>query len=531
MNEVPSEPQQSEPAVIASHNAGLSRKQKSIFIATVLSVAIVAGAIGYGLYQNGSINAAGCVTKTFKSGAQDKCVGYAQKMLNGITKQYAGLTNNGAVLDKTTVKVTNKVDTATTNRLAAVRKYAGAATSGTTIVKDDWAAICDLARQAYRAYTADVRPSDVQAARDSYTKADCSSLAKVGASADDPAAPGPVDGASVDANSVATDTPAQDDLATPAEQAASPAANTQQPQNAAANLKIATWNIAGGAPENSKNAAAKNTYATKRSEGLASLAKSADVIALQESHITNFRKAITDKFTCAQLSCPLAGVDLSKAYAKEDATEKDGSLPASIPILWNKNRFTLKDHGVYTALKTGYRDASGDWVSLKWITWVKLEDNTTKKQFSVVNTHTVAGIEAMGKPKDTNTKKAAGQRLKTYAAHMDLLVSLVQYLQESGSPVFVTGDFNVNYRYDSLAANQYKDFPYKKFGKESLKSNYQLTNLQGIAATDGTQGTGTRLIDYIFSWDKGGVDYISNTIETNRYGSDHSPVLLSVKID
>ena len=531
MNEVSSEPQQSEPAVIASHNAGLSRKQKSIFIATVLSVAIVAGAIGYGLYQNGSINAAGCVTKTFKSGAQDKCVGYAQKMLNGITKQYAGLTNNGAVLDKTTVKVTDKVDTATTNRLAAVRKYAGATTSGTTIVKDDWAAICDLARQAYRAYTADVRPSDVQAARDSYTKADCSSLAKVSASADDPAAPGAVEGAAADANSVAIDSPAQDEETTNVPTQAQQDDNTEQIKNTAANLKIVTWNVAGGAPENVKSESTKKAFATERSEGLTALAKSADVIALQESHIINFRKAITDQFTCASASCPLAGVDLTKAYPKEDATKEGGSLPASIPILWNKNRFTLKDQGVYTALKTGYKDASGDWVSLKWITWVKLEDKTTNKQFAVINTHTVAGVEAGGMPKSTSTKKAAGQRLKTYAAHMDLLLSLVQYLQESGTPVFVAGDFNVNYRYDSLAANQYKSFPYKKLATASLKSNYQLTSLQGVADTIGSQGMGNRLIDYVFAWDKGGVGVVSNSVGSNRYGSDHSPVTVSLKID
>lgn len=530
MNKEPLEVQSAEPAIIASHNAGLSRKQKSIFTVALLSVAIVAGAIGYGLYQNGSINAAGCVTKTYKSGAQDKCVGYAQKMLNGITKQYTGLTNNGTTLDKTTVKVTEKVDAVTTNRLAVVRKYAGVATSGTTIVKEDWGAICNLARQAYRAYTADVRPGEVQAARDAYTKADCSSMAKANALVDDPAAPEPEAGLKTDTNSLAVDTPPQDDANQPGETGSVPD-GTLPAQNGVANLKIATWNIAGGAPENVKNTAAKTAFVAKRSEGLAALAKSADIIALQESHISDFRKAIASKITCAQASCPLAGVDLTKAYPKEDAMKENGSLPASIPILWNKNRFTLKDQGVYTALKTGYKDASGDWVSLKWITWVKLEDNATKKQFSVINTHTVAGIEALGKPKDTNSKKAAGQRLKTYAAHMDLLVSLVQYLQESGSPVFVTGDFNVNYRYDSLKTNQYKDFPYAKFGNESLKSNYQLTNLQGIASTDGSQGAGTRLIDYVFSWDKGGIDYIANTIESNRYGSDHSPVVLSLKID
>ena len=202
-----------------------------------------------------------------------------------------------------------------------------------------------------------------------------------------------------------------------------------------------------------------------------------------------------------------------------------------MPILWNKTRFTLKDFGTYTALKSGYKDASGDWVSLKWINWVKLQDKTTSKSFFVVNTHTVAGIEAGGQPKSTNKKTAAGQRLSTYVKHMDLLVNLVGYLKEQNLPIFVTGDFNVNYRYDSLQANQYKEFPYARFGAVALKSNYQLTNMAGIGSTMGTQGTGTRLIDYIFSWDKGNITYLSNAISTQRYGSDHAPVTMTVNFN
>lgn len=518
------------PHIIVDHHKEMSSAKKNLLVVGVIVLAVAVGVGGSAVYRNAQLNAASCVATTYRSGAQDKCVGYLQKMINGIETHFVGIEHNKLTMQQTKLSVNNKVDAATTTQLSTVRRYAGASTTGTTVTIDDWRTVCTWARKAYRAYTSDLRPSNVQTARDAYKSAGCGGLTVTAASSDDPVAPVPDSGTSA-SDSTAIDTPSADDADAGSQNAATQSSSTQAASNPASALKITTWNVEGGGPANSKNSAAKTSFATARSAGLKALAASSDVITLQESHLTTLRSTITSNFTCAQSTCPLAGIDLTHTYSKEDASKEDGSLPASMPILWNKTRFTLKDFGTYTALKSGYKDASGDWVSLKWINWVKLQDKTTSKSFFVVNTHTVAGIEAGGQPKSTNKKTAAGQRLSTYVKHMDLLVNLVGYLKEQNLPIFVTGDFNVNYRYDSLQANQYKEFPYARFGAVALKSNYQLTNMAGIGSTMGTQGTGTRLIDYIFSWDKGNITYLSNAISTQRYGSDHAPVTMTVNFN
>jgi exonuclease III len=518
------------PHIIVDHHKEMSSSEKSLLIAGVVVLAVVVGVGGSAIYRNTQLDAASCVSSTYKSGTQDKCVGYFQKMVNGIETHFAGIEHNNLTMQPTTLTVNSKADGATMAQLSTVRRYAGASTTGQVITSDDWRTVCTWARKAYRAYTSDLRPSNVQTAREAYKSAGCSGLTVTTVSSDDPTVPAPDSGTSA-SDSTAIDTPTADDTDTTAQSATSRSSSTQAVSNSASALKITTWNVEGGGSENTKNSAAKKSFATARSTGLAALAKTSDIISLQESHITTLRSTIASNFTCVQSTCPLAGIDLTHTYSKEDASKEDGSLPASIPILWNKTRFTLKDYGTYTALKSGYKDASGDWVSLKWINWVKLQDKTTAKPFFVVNTHTVAGIEALGQPKSTDKKKAAGQRLNTYINHMDLLVNLIGYLKEENIPIFVTGDFNVNYRYDSLQSNQYKDFPYARFGAIALKSNYQLTNMTSIASSAGTQGSGTRLIDYIFSWDKGNIGYLTNTIGTERYGSDHSPVTMTVDLD
>lgn len=515
--------------IIAGHSKAISTKSKIVIITGTSILAIVIGVVGLGIYVNGPLYASNCVNSNYKTNSKTKCIGYLQNMLNGITAHYSSLDNNGSTLPSTRLTINKTLDSATKKQLFALRKYTASTATGEQVGQEDWLLVCSWARKSYRAYTADLRPSNVQKARDAYKSAGCANLTVKPVTSDDPAVPTPTDTTST-SDSIAADTPTQgDDSSLEQTNESSQTANSVSVTSSnTSQLSITTWNIEGGNPASSASSTARTNFSNARSLGLTALASSSDIIALQESHIHDFRNLIRDKFTCAQDSCPLATVDLTNTYTKKDASKDDGSLPASLPILWNKARFQLKDYGVYTALGAGYRDADGNWVSWKWITWVKLKDLRSGKQFFVANTHTVAGVEATGQPKKT---KAAQQRLKSYASHMTLLTSLVQFMQEESIPVFVVGDFNVNYRYDSSQATPYKDFPYAKLSSIGVKSSYQYTGLNGIADNMGTQGSNNRLIDYVFSDSKSNIKYEQNSVGQTRYGSDHSPVTLTMTIE
>lgn len=540
MDTIPQGPSEAEKThVIVDHHKELSSKKKTFLVLGSVLVMVFLGVGGLTFYQNSQLDAASCVSTAYKVGSQHKCIGYAQKMLNGISVHYANIANNSTTLTGKKIAVNSTYDSATNAQLIKTRSYTATKSAGDKMTTDDWAMLCMWTRRAYRAYTANVRPSDVQTARVAYTNAGCNSAPVV--ASDDPATPSPVSGTNT-TDSIAADTPITDDgaLLADADTGSTSAASNGIATDDALSVKVTTWNVAGGDGANDKDNTARQAFSTQRSAGLSQLATTSDVIALQESHLPILRNAITSNFTCAADTCPLASVDLTHTYSSVDASKKSGSLPASIPILWKKTRFELKDFGTYNALNAGYKDANGDWVSLKWINWVKLQDKTTNREFFVVNTHTVAGIESGGNPQ---TSKAAKQRLKTYVAQMDLMVSLIKYLQEQSLPIFVVGDFNVNYRYDALV--KYEGFPEAKLGAVGLKSDYGLTNLDGIAATVGTQGNdvydgkskttkyANRLIDNLYLWDKSNVTYYPITINPKnlRYGSDHSPVTFAVKLN
>lgn len=542
MDQSPEHQQDTAPTIIVDHHKEMSSRKKSFLIVGALVLAVLVGISGFAIYQNGQIDAASCVTNVYKSGSQDKCIGYIQKMVNGVTEHYGIIPKNNVTLPSGALTANSKLDQKTIDKVAKLRQYTASTTTGTDFVKKDWVMVCMWARQSYRAYTTDLRPSSVQTARDGYKSAGCASLVTIPPISDDPTVPGPVAGASV-SDATTVDTPQVVDQVVETQAvgttSSSPATTASSSSNVP-HLTIASWNIEGGNPDNNKTSSARTAFTKDRSAGLTALSGSSDIIALQESHLHGFRNAITTNFTCAAATCKLAGLDLTNAYPKQDASKDDGSLPASVPILWNKNRFQLEDYGYYTALGSGYTDAAGGWVSLKWITWVQLKDVSTGKAFFVLNTHTVAGVESKGMPKYdlsksyaklSKSEKAAYQRLDTFNAHMDLLISLVQYLKEQSLPIFVAGDFNVNYRYDSTLATPYKDFPYVRLGAVALKSNYQLAGLGKIANTVGTEGGGSRLIDYVFSWDKGNVDYLSTGVGANRYGSDHTPMSFTIGLE
>lgn len=250
---------------------------------------------------------------------------------------------------------------------------------------------------------------------------------------------------------------------------------------------------------------------TPLATGAKSIGAKADVIGFQEVHWADkkHRYSLLNDFICG--SCTFDGY--MDAYKRNDG----GSRPASLTIAWKKSRFSSVGSGYKSVYSADEADGEG---SAKWITWVKLKDIKTGDTFYVVNTHTVASVESKGKP---NSDK---DRVALHKKHMNVLTSFLKGLQRDNIPIFVLGDFNVNYRYDKTA--KYKDFPYVRMGQIGFRSNWDILNLSGIASSASTHGSGSRIIDYAWMW--GPNAKAASTSIGGKYGSDHHVVYLGATI-
>ena len=247
------------------------------------------------------------------------------------------------------------------------------------------------------------------------------------------------------------------------------------------------------------------------------LAARADVIGFQEMHTPERRSDLRTGILCS--ACAYEGFVADYTH--------DGSSPASLPIVWNKALFTLGDKGSIKVSDrvTGIDDATGDdvAVSAKYITWVKLQDVKTERSFYVLDTHTVASIESGGRPNANNTT-----RVKLFAQHMDVLTRKLDELRATNLPVFVLGDFNVDYRKDAVIKDPM--FPFVRLGSRGVRSSWDFTALAGIPATAETEGSSNRLIDYVFALARPEVRVLATSIGADRLGSDHFPVFLEASL-
>ncbi len=255
-------------------------------------------------------------------------------------------------------------------------------------------------------------------------------------------------------------------------------------------ITVASWN---SKIDNKKNIAGQ----TK------TLLKTADVVGLQEVHTAaqrnNIRNLIeSDKYAVSP-----------KAHTNNDS----GSGVESYPIVWREKEFVRTAEGT-----TGQVSPSLDGLRPRYITWVKLKQRATGKQFYVVNTHMVRDVDSNG---SLSSKKA---NVKAYTGHMEKLVNLVKKLQKDNVPIFVTGDFAMDYRKDTGKVGV---FPKAALGAIGVKSSWQLTNLEGISSKAKTYGSGSRLIDYVFAWN---VVPKSTSIGKSRLGSDHNPVFFTADL-
>jgi len=252
-------------------------------------------------------------------------------------------------------------------------------------------------------------------------------------------------------------------------------------------------------------------------KGVAAVAAKADIIGFQELHMSDNRKKMRDTLLCS--SCDFSG------YVQNYST--NGSNPGSVAIVWRKSRFSVVKSGYFKVSDTDYvstkTGSTGNKISAKWITWALLTDKKTAKNFYFMNTHTVASLESKGKPIPSEDG-----RVKNYVNHMNVLTSKIKAFTATGLPVFITGDFNVNYRYDHKV--RYKNFPFARMDAIGVHSGYQRLNLAGIPSSKASQGSGNRIIDYVWYSDSTNVYPVSESISDARYGSDHYPVYLTANV-
>ncbi len=235
------------------------------------------------------------------------------------------------------------------------------------------------------------------------------------------------------------------------------------------------------------------------------------IIGVQSVHHLDQRDGIKNKLICA--TCKYAGY--LPGYNNGTAT------PASYPIVWDKAAFSQVGDGSYRTMSDALTVGTSTYAA-HYATWVRLQSKVNGKQIIVVNTQLISGVESVGKA-TANTAQ-----LDNYKAHMSKLTALVTELKAANVPIYIVGNFGVNYRYDKNAYVSY--FPYASFKALDVRSNWDVTSLSGIKSTDSTQTVGNRLVDYIFTWQRSDVTPNATTIGNSAYGSTYKPVFYTSTI-
>lgn len=239
------------------------------------------------------------------------------------------------------------------------------------------------------------------------------------------------------------------------------------------------------------------------------VAQGADIIALQEMSSGTRRAAVSAAF----VSCETCVYDMYVAPG--------GAVPAGTPILYRKDRFTLQASGsvqVTEATYVGPRGAGPSTIRPKYVNWVRLRDQLTTRQVYVLNNHTVPSVQAPSGGPNDNTA-----RLRIYRKHMNGLKALVtELLAAKRAPMFVVGDFNVNFRTDRVVASPI--FPYVNMGQVSGHASYELLGEPEEGTHVLPSGFDKRLIDQVYLISRGVQPDAQQILED--VSSDHRPVIV-----
>lgn len=233
-----------------------------------------------------------------------------------------------------------------------------------------------------------------------------------------------------------------------------------------------------------------------------------DVISLQEMSSWERRQAVRANF-----------VDCEGCLY--DTFMPTAAVPGGQPILFRRDKYALLGTGMRQVTEDTYvgsRGAGPSTIHAKWITWVYLRDLATGRQVYVLNNHFVPTVQASSGGTNDQTR-----RLAIYRKNMQGLVALIEEIRSTtGGLVFVTGDFNVNYRGDVV--KQARIFPYAALGSIGVTSSYQNVYVPEIGTHILNNGYDKRLIDYVFSMHRRGMAPDALQILTGL-SSDHRPLV------
>lgn len=234
----------------------------------------------------------------------------------------------------------------------------------------------------------------------------------------------------------------------------------------------------------------------------------ADIIGLQEMGSPAHAAAIVDPLTECE-KC---------VYVKYFPQEANAH---ACPILWKKDKLKKLDAGSFKVNDAQVIKDGGSRTNLltKATVWVLLEDKQTGAKLYVSNNHLVPSVELNGKP-----FPGREARLKMFAEHMDGIVKTIDKANDQNVPIFVTGDFNVNFRKDKPEASPV--FPYARFKAKNVFANW---NELGAKPGVGTHAEGSRLIDYVHA-SRSKLVELKDQVILPKGGSDHHPVRVKVRV-
>ena len=290
-----------------------------------------------------------------------------------------------------------------------------------------------------------------------------------------------------------TEDPVETEYDDPVDTKPSPAPTTKS----STMLTVASWNVLG--PHND---------GSKTKSGINTIFKHAQVIGLQEVGTANNTK--------------IRNIVKNLASSKIGVYQPTGNTP----IVWNASMYAKKASG-YTAIESyGMR---------KVATYVKLQNKANGQQFYVFNIHAAVGTH---KPNEG----CSTRECKAYKHQMRVLSKFIASRVKGGIPIFATGDYNADYRFDRTCKITW--YPCRTFKKLNMYSGYAHLDLAEISKSGSSSSGGSRLIDYVFVQKRNDVMPISSKIigesagcRRDKWGqkhcwhnSDHKPVLLTVRL-
>lgn len=271
------------------------------------------------------------------------------------------------------------------------------------------------------------------------------------------------------------------------------------------------------------NTAAMSSTGEAMADIRAVLAQQPDIVALQEMSSWERRKRVINRIICGENGVDGgAKVPTTCAYA---GWVPIPAVPGGTPILWRKDKFRLIGHDwvqVTPETFVGDKGAGPRVMNAKYVVRVRLQDLTTGRQVWVLNNHFVPTVQSPEGGRNSNKR-----RTDLYARHMAALQTMATELRRRGL-VFLTGDFNVNYRTDKVVQDPV--FPYAGLGSVGMRASYY---------TLGEPATGTHVLKNGF--DKRLIDYVHHRVAPARLqvvgqrivkglNSDHRPLLVDFKV-